>query len=173
MGAGDGGTAQGCSATFEFCQRNGREDLLALLPREPVEPPASERAAMMLIVEIAFEPLAHMIYPLHSGFDQRLTCFQGAFSAAADEYYRCAAASFLVAYRSSEHVLSYVRDEMWIDGPVGLVDPGNVDRALGVPDKQILHCRADVDQDGTGIVAQQVPRLLGTELADMRSRLAG
>ena len=50
--------------------------------------PAADRAAMMLIIKLAFKAMFHVVYVIEAVFDEQLAGFFGAIAAATDEHYR-------------------------------------------------------------------------------------
>jgi len=63
--------------------------------------------------------------------------------------------------------LSDLGFEVLIDGPIRFIDPGYVDGATGVADKQILHSGTYIHQQSLGIVLQQLPGLLWHQAFDV------
>jgi tRNA 2-thiocytidine biosynthesis protein TtcA len=112
---------------------------------------------MMLVIKLPLEAFRHVIDILDPGFDQYLSGLERAYAAAADQdHRRCPG-------RTSEHRLAHQRDEMGIDFPVGLVDPGDVYGPRRMADKQKLHVRTHVDEHGVGMVREELVGLLGMQ----------
>src|ERR1700676_4341746 len=55
----------------------------------------------------------------------------------------------------------HLADKMRIDGPVGPVVPRDMMGARGMPDEQVFHFAAAVDEERLGILMQEIVRVLG------------
>lgn len=136
--------------------------LSALLPGEPLKAPAVDAAAVVVVIQVAFKTLVNMKYPGEVILQQFFTRFQGTFARTTDQDYR--GATFIGgADGAAKKQFSDVGDEMGVFHPVGLVDPGYMDRPLGMAHKQVLHAGAYIHQDGARVILQQLPRLFGRQ----------
>jgi hypothetical protein len=117
---------------------------------------------MMVLVAFAFEPLVDVEDGGQASVQEDLTGLMGALAAAADEDHGGALGS-LAADGSAEQQLADLCGEFGVDGPVRLIDPGDMDGPCWVTDEQILHGGADIHQDRLGVILHQLPSLLGGE----------
>src|SRR3989344_5640071 len=140
-----------------FASQTGKTDISALLPRQAVEAPAADGAAMGLVVQLALEALGHVIDIVDAGLDQRLAGLEGTYPAAADQHHRRRPA------RAAQHGLAHHGDEVGIRLPVRLVNPGDINGTRRVPDKQEFHVRAHIHQQRAGGVVEELIGLLGTQ----------
>src|SRR5512134_622094 len=130
----------------------------ALLPRQPFEAPAGPGAAVVLLVELAFEAVQHVPHFREAGFLERAAGVERAVAAAADEDDRAVDARRLL----------YVRDEIRVHFPVRAVVPRHEDRARRMPHEQVLHLAAAIDEDRVRILLQELVGLSRLEMLDFR-----
>ena len=116
---------------------------LALFPRQLVITPAAERAALVIVVEVAFEAFVDMEYAGEVSFQERFARLEGPFSATADKD-DGSASVIRCADGAAKKQLADFGYEMGIFRPVRFVYPGNMHSTLRVPHKQKLHGRTNV-----------------------------
>src|SRR5258706_1876005 len=129
-----------------------------LLPRKAVDAPAVAGVAVMILVELAFEPVEHVEYALETRALERLARLDRAIAAAADEHHRT-----LVEVRPGD--LLHLPDEMRIQVPVGAVIPRHHHRPVRMADEHVLHLAAAIDEDRIGAFTQEAERVLGFEMS--------
>ncbi|MFT5446189.1 MAG: hypothetical protein ACI9DC_001351 [Gammaproteobacteria bacterium] len=64
---------------------------------------------------------------------------------------------------AAEHDLANVGDKVRVDGPVGLVDPGDMNRPSWVSNEEIFHGRANIHQNRPRIRVQKLVCLDGRQ----------
>ena len=111
-----------------------------------MKPPPGDLAALMLRVEGTLEAFQYVDHFVETSLLQCIGRVDGSLATAADEYDRPIHAGNLL----------HLPDKMGIDCPFGSVIPGDVVGAGGMPDKQVLHFTAAVDEHGLGIVVQEI-----------------
>ena len=137
-----------------------------------METPATQGAAVVAFVQVAFEAFIDMKYSAEPRLEEHLAGFEGTFSTPTDQHY--GGASLLRgADRPTQHQFAHIGNEMGVHRPFGLVDPGDVNRPLGMTDEEIFHSRPDVDQNGPWVILYQLPRLLRVECAKVGMRSSG
>lgn len=135
----------------------------ALFPGQAVKAPASDTAALVMLVEFALEALVDVKDTLEAGICERASGFFRTLAAATDEDDR-GAAVLCVTTLTTKHQLSDLCNKMRIDVPVRFVDPGNMHGADRMADKKKFHRRADIHEDGTRIIPEHLRCLLGRKI---------
>jgi hypothetical protein len=131
---------------------------VVLLPRKAVDAPAVAGVAMVVLVELALEPMEHVEHILEARALEGLARLDGAISAAADEDHRA-----LVEIRPGD--LLHLPDEMGIQVPVRAVIPRHHHRPVGMADEHVLHLAAAIDEDRIGVFLEEAERFLGFEVS--------
>jgi hypothetical protein len=90
-----------------------------------METPSAESAAVMILVQLSLKALDYVIHLAETCIEQGSTSVLGALAAAADQDYRSAFVIFR-AGGTAKQELADIGDEVGIDGPLGLVDPGDM-----------------------------------------------
>jgi hypothetical protein len=133
--------------------KDGAHQGSALLPGQAFEAPAVHRAAMVVVVEFAFEAVQHVVHAGEAGGFERVAGIDRAVAAAADQHHGAVvgvAGEFL-----------HFADEMRIDLPVGAVVPGHMQRPRRMADEEEFHLAAAIDEQRLGIVVQNLAVSLG------------
>src|SRR3989344_1815147 len=112
-------------------------------------PPAAQSAAVVCFIQLPLEALGHVVDLLDSGLDQGLAGLERAYPATTDQHPRRRPGG-----GATQHGLPYLGEKVRVECPVGLVDPGNVDRSRRMPDEQIFHERTYVDEHGVRVFLQ-------------------
>ena len=120
--------------------------------------PAVHRAAMMVVVELAFEAVQHVEHPSEPGGFKGVAGIDRAISAAADQHHRT------IPGMAGE--LLHFPYEVGVDFPVGAVIPRDVADAGRMPDEEEFHFTTTIDKQGAGSLAQELGGFLGGQVFD-------
>jgi hypothetical protein len=127
-----------------------------LHPRQAIVPPAVDAGALALGVEVAFEAVEDVVDLGVAGLLQGFACGDGAAGAAAQQ----------------QDWAGFVRDflgHVFQEGgqvglELGVLVPGDVDRAGGCADVEEFDFHADVDEPGLGSRLEQGPGVTGGDV---------
>jgi hypothetical protein len=121
--------------------------------------PATQAAAVMIVIQITLKSLIDMEDPYKSAFQQRLTRFKGSFAATTDEDHRGAT---LVdgADATPQQEFSDIGDKVRVYRPIRFINPGYMNGPFRVAYKEKLHAGPDINQNGARIVLHHLPGLL-------------
>jgi hypothetical protein len=139
------------------CQQMAGKQQLALLPGKPMKAPTVNGRTMVMIVQMAFKTFRDVIDLPHPSRYQRFAGIERANPAAADQYHRRRPPG------PAKHRLAYLLHELGIYLPVGLIDPRNMDRTGRMPDEQIFHIGAHVDEHRVRVFLKKLECLLGAK----------
>lgn len=106
---------------------------------------------MVVVVELAFKAVQHVVDLGETGFLQRTSRIQRPVAAAADHHHRPVDAGRLFD----------VGDKMRVDVPVRAVVPGNVNRTDRVAHEQVFHLAAAVDEYRIRVLFEEFGSLFG------------
>jgi len=132
---------------------------LTLFPGQIVEAPTTNTATVMLMVQLSLKSFLDIEDISHARLHQQLASLQRALATAANQDNRHTFNHIAVTH-ATEHDLANLRDEMWINFPVGFIDPRDVNSPYRVTDKQKFHARAYVNQNCARIIQNQFMCLL-------------
>jgi hypothetical protein len=135
-------------------------EALALLPGQSAETPTPNTGAVMMDIQVALEPLGNIINFAKSIGYQELACLQRTLSATAYKDCGRTISAAIDSTHPTEQQLPDLLDEMRVDVPLRLIDPGYVDGSGRMADKEIFHVGAHIDQESPRIFLYQIPSLL-------------
>ena len=133
---------------------------LALLPGQTMETPATAGTAVMVFVQLAFESFTDVVNLIETLFYQQLAGLQRTLAATANQHNRCILPRRPEA-DATEHDLAYLGDEVGgVYRPFRRVNPRYMDAAGRMPNEQVFHAGAYINQHRSLVVADNFRLLL-------------